>query len=247
MRRRTLSLLALLISLAWPALAETAFDHSSYDALLSRYVANGRVNYAAWKCAPADLAALDSYLARLGAASLEGRTRPDRLAFYLNAYNAITLKSILDAYPVASIKRIPRVWSRRNWRVAGEEVSLDDIEHARIRPVFRDPRVHFALVCASKGCPPLASRAFTAADVDSQLEACARAYLSAPANVQIDLARRRLTVSKLFSWYGDDFTALTGTIPAFVALYRDDPSEAAALRAGRWQVRYSDYDWTLNE
>lgn len=223
--------------------AQAGFNHADYDALLKTYVNAGSVRYKTWKKNPADLARLDAYITQLGSATLTGASRNERLAFYINAYNAITLKTVLDAYPVTSIKKISGAWSRVAWRVAGKQVSLNNIEHDIVRPEFQDARIHFALVCAAKDCPPLQSRAYTAAGIDSELTHVTKIFLR---STKVDVAHKRLVVSSLFKWYGEDFVKNEGSVTAFVAKYRADSAEAAALRAGRWSVSYADYDWSLN-
>ena len=116
-----------------------------------------------------------------------------------------------------------------------------------MRPEFGDARIHFALVCAAKGCPPLQSRAFTASGVDAELTHAATNFLRSPQRTQVDAAHKRLVVSSLFKWYGEDFIKNEGSVLAFVAKYRTDHAEAAALRSGNWSISYADYDWSLNE
>jgi hypothetical protein len=226
------------------ASATAAFDHSALDALLARHVSNARVNYAAWKSSPEDLAALDAYLARLAAADLGGLDQSERLAFFINAYNAITIRSILDAYPVASIRDIVGVWKVRTWRVAGGEITLDQIEHRILRRDFQDPRIHFAIVCASKGCPPIQPWAFTGDRIDSQLQTVAESFLNDPARTRLDLAAKRMTLSPILEWFSEDFVKKSGSMPAFVLAFRKDVTAASG---NEWRADFADYDWTLNE
>lgn len=220
------------------------FDHSDFDRLLSIYVADERVNYRGWKASSADLAALDSYLRHIGDADLSRLNREEKLAFFINAYNAITIRSILDAYPVASIRDITGVWLIRTWRVAGGEITLDQIEHKILRKEFQEPRIHFAIVCASKGCPPIQRHAFTGVEIDSQLEAVTRSFLNDPARTQLDAQKRRMVVTPILEWFSEDFVAAAGSVPNFVLKYRPD---VAGGTKQEWSVEYADYDWTLNE
>lgn len=229
-----------------PASVPAAFDHSALDGLLKRYVANSNVDYRRWKSSAADQATLAAYISRLGAAVPEGWSRNEKLAFYINAYNAITVKSVLDAYPIRSIKNIPGVWDRKKWRVAGRDLTLNDIEHKILRAELQEARIHFAIVCASGGCPPLQPWAFSGAMIDEQLESVTRAFLNAPDRIRVDADRKRLSISAIFQWFSEDFVRSAGSVPAFVARYRSS-EEARALKEGRWTVSYFDYDWSLNE
>lgn len=222
------------------------FDQSALDGLLKRYVSRERVDYRLWKASAEDQAVLTGYISRLGSADPSGWSRDEKLAFYINAYNAITLKSVLEAYPVRSIKNIPGVWASRKWRVAGRDLTLNDIEHKILRAELQEARIHFAIVCASVGCPPLQPWAFSGAKIDQQLDSVARSFLNAPDRVRVDVERKTLVISAIFQWFPEDFVRSAGSVPAFVARYRFS-SEAQALAQGRWTVSYLDYNWSLNE
>lgn len=222
------------------------FDHGEFDGLLRKYVKAGLVRYDAWKENQQDLRRLNGYLAEVATADVSAMSRNEKLAFYINAYNAITVQSILDAYPVKSIKDIPKVWDREAWTVAGQTVSLNMIEHKILRPTYKDGRLHFVLVCAAKGCPPLQSVAYQAAGIDKQMDRVTTEFLNDPARTTVDPDRRILEVSSLFDWYGDDFGATPRERAAFVARFWDDPATADALRNGEWTIRFKEYDWALN-
>lgn len=211
-----------------------AFDHSAFDALVKAHAnpKSGRVDYAALK---QQEAALDAYLKDLGSADVSRLGRNDRKALLINAYNAFTLKLILENYPgIASIKDLSSPWKQARWKLAGETLSLDDIEHGLLRPIYEDARIHFAVNCASIGCPPLADFAFDGARLDEQLDDVTRAAMNNERYARVDGETLRLTA--LMNWYGDDF----GDVSAFVAKYRDDvPAEAG--------VTFLDYDWSLND
>jgi hypothetical protein len=223
------------------------FDHSDWDRLLAAGVdERGLVDYPYFQARRADL---DAYLARVAEAELAALA-PDQLkALLLNAYNALTIASILDHPSVASIREIDGVWDARRHRVGGFELTLDEIEHTLLRPFFRDPRIHFAVNCASASCAPLPQWAFAGEDLDRQLEERARHFLSDRRNVRIEGGT--LLLSSYFDWYGEDFTAegwrpRADTIPEFVALYSTD-DVAARLRAGEpIAVEHLEYDWSLN-
>lgn len=232
-----------------------AFDHSAFDALLARHVEEERfvVDYRGLK---RDEAALDAYLAALAGANLAALGREELFALFLNAYNAYVLETILatmtPARPdgVASIRDIPGVFTRARHAVGGHRLSLDQIEHQILRPFFRDPRIHFAVNCAARSCPPLASSAFRAAQLEAQLEAAARRTLGSPAYARVETGRLLLT--RVLDWYGSDFTdpSFTGhaaSVPAYVARYAADDVRAFIERHhGRPPVRFLDYDWSLN-
>lgn len=231
------------------ALAPTgaAFDHSRFDAVLQAHVdADGLVDYARLKAAPA---ALDAYIAALATAPLDGLGRDEKLALLINAYNAFTLRLVLEHWPVASIRDIPgeRRWDDRRWRVAGETLSLNQIEHERVRPRFREPRIHFALVCAARGCPPLRAEAYTGARLEAQLaDQARRVHADGSRWLRFDPGTGELRLTELYKWYESDFRQAAASVPEYVA--RHAPAVRAALDAGqRVEVRWMPYDWSLNE
>ncbi len=264
---RFAALLLVLTGVAMPG-ATAAFDHSysDYAQLLARHVDGSRVSYAALK---ADRGALDRVAAQFDAPDAQGEggwTREQRMAFWINAYNAFTLRAIVDAYPIQSrwftrqprnsIRQIPDAWTSRRWRAAGRAVSLDDIEHRVLRPVFKDARVHFAVNCASRSCPPLAAEPFRADTLSAQLDAAARHYLASREGLRLD--GNTLRVSSLFKWYGEDFVAeyspiVPGTRPhveraILGTIVRYGPPDAAVrARNGGPEIAFLDYDWSLNE
>jgi Protein of unknown function, DUF547 len=227
--------------------------HAAWTSLLARRVRAGVVDYAGWK--REDTTALEAYLATLSAACTAGYStwsRSERLAFWINAYNASTVKLILDHYPLSSIRSIgllPGAAFRKRFiplpALKGGTVSLDDIEHGTVRPEFKDPRVHFALVCASKGCPPLRSEAYRGADLEGQLDDQARTFLRDRTKNRFDAGQKRLQLSSLFTWFAADFVAAAGSVPAFVAPFVGD-ADAAVVRDPQSTIEYLDYDWSLN-
>ncbi len=226
---------------------ETAppFDHSALDTLLTRHVdADGWVDY---EGLDADAARLDAYLEAVAAAPFDRMSRDEKLALLINAYNAATLRLILDFRPVKSIKDIPAAnrWDHRRWKVGGKTMSLSDIEHKQIRPKFDEPRIHFALVCAAVGCPKLRNEAFVAARLDAQLDDQMRYAHSHDRWLDFDSDSGVLRLTKLYDWYGGDFTQSGDTVEAYAAQYA--PSLRQALDAGRRvTVRWLAYDWDLN-
>jgi len=248
------ALLALLpLAPARAAAQPPAFDrsHAAYTEVLRGHVADGLVDYAALRSDPA----LGSYLARLASvepAELAAWPEADQIAFWINAYNAFTLRLILDHYPVKSIRSIgflPGSAFRKDFirlRAAGPDpVSLDFIEHGTLRKRFHEPRAHFALVCASLSCPPLRSEAYRGADLDRQLEEATRAFLSDGRKNRYDAATRTLRLSAIFKWFREDFERASGSVPAFVAQH--GPADLRdAVAAGATDAAYEPYDWSLN-
>jgi hypothetical protein len=223
------------------------FDHVAWDTLLEGSVNEyGRVDYRFLQKRRADL---DRYLAALAAVKLSKLAPAELEALLINAYNAITVASILDHPGVSTIRDVKGVWDTTRHRVGSFEVTLDDLEHALLRPYFRDPRVHFALNCASMSCPPLSNRAFSGRDLDRQLDQRTRLFLADARNATLE--GDSLVLSRLFDWYGDDFTARQSkpradTVAEFVASYTT-PELAARIRAtAKLDLVFFEYDWSLN-
>ncbi|WP_198376791.1 DUF547 domain-containing protein [Neoroseomonas rubea] len=229
--------------------------------MLARYVslpADGvaRVAYARWKAAAADMAALEAWIAAAAARRPSAMARAEAFAFWANLYNALTLKVVLDRHPVRSIRDIrstgvpfdPRQfngpWRTRLVTIEGRAMSLDDIEHGVMRPTFRDPRVHYAVNCASIGCPNLPARAFRAATLERDLDEAARAFVNHPRGVTA-LADGRLRVSSIYHWFREDFS---GTEAGGVAHLRQHAAPPLAARlAAATAIADHAYDWALND
>jgi hypothetical protein len=220
-----------------------SFDHSSFDALLSRHVdAKGMVDYVGLQ---KSRASLDKYLKNTGAvneSTFRSWSEDEQLAFLINIYNAETLQLILDNYPVSSIKKIggflSNPWKRDVVALFGDEISLDKLEHGIIRKDYDEPRIHFAVVCAANGCPPLRPGAYTGAGLDSQLNEQTKQFLT-------DLPKNRidgdtLYLSPIFDWYGEDFTKNGRSLNDYVDPYMKGDASGK-------KVRFTDYDWDLNK
>jgi len=238
-----------------PVVATSTAPHAAFTALLAETVRAGVVDYAGLAQRQERL---DDYLATLGAtdpATLSGNALK---AFWINAYNAFTLKLMLEHLPgIESIKDIPagQRWKAERWKVHDRAWSLDAIEHEILRPLG-DPRIHFAIVCASRSCPDLASAAYEAETLDQQLDTATRGFL---ADTRKGLSygteegfffgvNQRLRLSALFDWFGEDFVKRSGSVTDFVLAYA--PADAAAfIREHRAElsIRYLDYDWSLND
>lgn len=248
--------------------AAAGFDHgfATYAGLLRSAVHGPRVDYAALKSDRGRLDAVVATFASPTPAEEQGWTRQQRMAFWINAYNALTIQAIVDHYPIRgsiftrsprnSIRQIDGVWTRLTWQVAGRSVTLDDIEHKILRPTFGDARVHFAVNCASVSCPPLAADPYRADTLDASLDAAARRYLGSTEGLRVDGGT--LLVSSIFKWYGDDFIPQYAAIAAeggtprdraiLGAIVRFGPGDAVRrARTGRPRIGYLDYDWSLND
>ncbi len=221
------------------------FDHAAWGRVLARHVqSDGRVDYAALA---QDTADLERYLDELATAELDALGRDERLALALNAYNAFTLRLVLDHLPLASIRDIPAAerWRGRSWLLGGAPITLEELEHGEVRAHYVDARVHFALNCASASCPSLAAEPFRGARLEQQLDACARRAHGDPHSFAFDPASRTLRLTRLYDWYASDFARDAGSTLEFAARY--DAQLAAALARGEEpRVEWIPYDWSLN-
>lgn len=261
--RAVLLIVALLASASAAAFDH---DHKVWGQLLAKHVLirdaarASQVRYAGFK---RDRPELASYLASLSAVSageFDGWSKPQQLAFLINAYNAYTIEKILTRYPdIASIRDFGLIfgnpWKDRFFKLLGRPTHLDNIEHDTIRAEgrFEDPRVHFALNCASVGCPMLREEPYVAARLESQLADQTRRFLGDRSRNRIDAASGSLQVSRIFDWYGGDFTrGWKGyrSLGQFFADYADSLSDDAdgrrQLREQRLRIEFLDYDWRLN-
>jgi len=215
--------------------AAGAPTHKAFDALLSQFVSqSGVVDYAGFKSQTAEL---NAYLKELDVMTPQPSwPEKAKLAYWINAYNAFTIKLILDNYPVKSITDLHggKPWDKK-WITLGDKTySLNNIENDIIRPQFKEPRIHFAVNCAAKSCPPLANKAFTHKNMEQLLDAQTRAFVN---NSKYNtLAETELTLSKIFEWYAVDF----GNVATFIGQHTSDKISPAA------KVSYNEYDWALN-
>lgn len=264
MNRSVLALLVCAAASAGVLRAQTLPDHSEFDPVLADFLHEGLVDYAALT---EGRAALDSYLAQMARTSpsaLGLASRSARLAFWINAYNACALRLVIDHYPIArrggvaglasrivgvpanSIRQIPDTWGREFCRIAQEERSLDGIEHGIIRPLG-DPRIHFAVNCASRSCPELAAEAYKAETLNDQLDAAVERFIAEPRHFRLEAGERPvLHVNKVLDWYGDDFGGSEGVIE-FLRRYLPDARAERLRDPSRVRVEYFEYDWTLND
>lgn len=222
-----------------------SFDHGVFDALLRSHVReSGRVDYAGLV---RDREKLRSVLEGMAAAEVETLSRDELLAFFINAYNAYTLDLIAEHYPVASIKDIGSPWTTSRCEVGGYTVSLNDIEHRILRPIelFDDPRMHFAINCASVGCPLLRPEAYVGSRIDDQLESSVKSCLRDSRYVA--LGSGEVEVSRILSWFKEDFVEKHGSLSRFLIPYVTDEVAAVLQESGDDAIGFLGYDWSLND
>ncbi len=228
-------------------------DHSGWNALLKKHVdENGYVDYAKWKASAGDQKSLDDYIAQLSAASFPASaTQEEKLAFWINAYNAVTVKGILREYPTTSIRNHTaklfgyNIWKDLQLIVGGRAYSLEAIEHEVLRKMG-EPRIHFAIVCASVGCPRLLNEAFTADRLDEQLTANAKVFFADRTKFVADARTGTIAVSPILDWFGEDFGADTAAQMQAIAPYLPESAQPLA-KSNSVRVKYLDYDWSLND
>lgn len=229
-------------------------DHTAWERILSAYIVASpdRINrFAYGRVSGADKKALKAYLTMLQGVKVTALKADEQRALWINLYNALTIDVVLDRYPVKSIKEISLggsffgsgPWAKALVTVEGRKLSLDNIEHDILRKVWRDPRVHYAVNCASIGCPNLMAKAFTAAKLDEMLTQGARDYINHPRGVKV--GNDGLTLSRIFSWYRRDFGANDSELLRHLSTYAE-PALKKQL-AGIDTIAGYDYDWSLNE
>ena len=235
-------------------------DYTIYDQILSTYVDDeGWVNYTNLQQSRQALDAFNNGLATVDDATLSNWSEEEQIAFWINAYNSLTLKSIVDQTPLkASIKDITGVWRLRKHPINQAEKTLNEIEHDVLRVDFDEPRLHAAIVCAAISCPPLRNEAFTGEELDEQLDEQVMQWLARPDGLEINKEAGEVKVSKIFSWFGGDWvpsygvdTGFTGSkeeraVLNFISNYVSD-EDKAYLEAGDYKLSYFDYDWSLNK
>ena len=267
-RRQTLALLAAIAALPQAAHAQ-AIDHShaAWTTLLKKHVVlidGGKASQLRYAGMAADRATLKAYtdsLSAVSASTFEAFSKPQQMAWLINAYNAFTVELILTRYPkLESIKDLGSLfqspWKPKWVPLLGTQVSLDDIEHEMLRKrgSYDEPRVHFAVNCASIGCPALREEAFVAERLEAQLEEQSRRFMSDRTRNRLNVERGRLEVSKIFDWFGEDFRLGhrgVDSLATFMARHAeqlaDAPAQRERIRAKQLDIGFLDYDWKLND
>lgn len=232
--------------------SDNSVDHSAWDQFLKAYVvvSDDGVNRVAYgSVTPDDQAALDAYIKLLAATNVTRLSRAEQLPYWINLYNALTIRVILDQYPVESIRDIDispgffadGPWDKKLVDIEGEQVSLNDIEHQILRPIWQDPRIHYAVNCASIGCPNLLPQAFTAANTDQLMDEAARGYINHPRGVKDD--NGQVVVSSIYAWFTVDFGGDEAGVIAHLKRYAN--AKTAALLENSEALEDA-YDWSLN-
>ncbi|MFK8051473.1 MAG: DUF547 domain-containing protein [Woeseiaceae bacterium] len=237
-------LLVAALAFAVPAAgaAETETLFAPFAALLESSVQDGQVTYADF----AQSTAYASMINRLGKERLPASASSDeRLATYINAYNALSIQGILDGFSPSSIFSRLKFFKRRQYEVFGTSMTLYELEHENIISAG-DPRIHFAIVCSSKSCPPLINTLYSADTLDAQLNAVTADFINNSQSNRFDLKRKQADLSRIFKWYGDEFEAEAGSLAQFLARYVTDDALKASLQTDDWDFDYLDYDWSLN-
>jgi hypothetical protein len=212
----------------------------SYNRLLGKYASSGGVKYAAWKSNAADMQALQAVVDGIAKESVSGLDKRQQLAFYVNAYNAWILHEALGKYPTASVKdALYTFFASKRITVAGQKTSFKALEDNVIRKLG-EPRIHFALNCASRSCPPLNREAFSGPKLEEQFEKMAKGYVNSDRGVRYSAESKTAQLSKIFDWYKDDFGGAAGAL-AFINKRRSTPIPEEA------KISYQEYDWGLNE
>lgn len=248
------------------------FDHTIFDTLLQKHVKNGLVNYRALKANREPLKKYLKQLEQVDPASFEKWTSDEQKAFWINAYNAITIEGILRNYPIQwggiiararfpqnSIRQISDFWETVFIKVMERNFTLNHIEHEILRKKFNDPRIHFVIVCASIGCPILENRSFFSNDLDQRLEKATYNFINNRDKVKLDNRNNTLYLSSIFDWYKEDFPALKNSfeglkkygkkernIVAFVIKYLPEVDKKFIFD-NQPKIKYLNYDWSLNE
>jgi hypothetical protein len=240
----------------WLPLTALSFDQHAWDVLLKKHVVvmdGGKASQVRYAGMAQDRSALRVYLEQLSKVRQEEFDRwprDEQMAFLINAYNAFTVEKILARYPdLGSIwdfgKLFGNPFKDEFFVLLGQKRSLDWIEHEKLRQTYRDPRIHFAVNCASVGCPMLREEAYVAARLEAQLEAQARRFLSDRSRNR--LREERLEVSKIFDWFKEDFEPRAAYFARYAEVLSDDPKGRSAIAGGRLALRFLDYDWSLND
>lgn len=255
---------------------QDTFDHSysSYNALLNKYVKDAKVDYGGFIASKDEFELFLKSLGDVTESEYENWTDRKKLAYWINAYNAFTIKAIIDHYPITrsfsllglfvpsnSILQIKGVWDKLRFRAVGKMVTLEEIEHEILRKEFNEPRIHTAINCASIGCPDLRSEAYTPGRLDEQLTDASRNFVNNPEKgFYIDPIIRNVEYSKIFKWFGEDFIRNYGrgykfdgrdekdnAVLNFALVYLRSDDSKEFIKNNEFKIRHLEYDWHLNE
>lgn len=245
MLKTSLAAITFSVLAAAPAAAAATAEVAGYDALLRRTVARGVVDYRGI-ARPEGRQALTAYLKAVAIARIDGEGNPrSQLAAWINAYNALAIQGVLDGGSPATLWGRYAFFRQAKHPVFGRELSLEALENEVIRKEFQDPRIHFALVCASKSCPPLRAEAYSGPKLDQQLDDQAFTFLADVSKNRFERAAKTMWLSSIFKWYQADFERAAGSVPAYVARFAP-PAERGWLTGPGVSTKHLDYDWSLN-
>jgi len=245
------------------AVRAAEFDHAPWDRVLKRFVTEAsRVDYAALKAEPGDL---NRYVAQIAARSPVSHpqdfpTRASQLAYWINAYNALVMKSVIENWPTKSVRDIGFLpysffW-RQKFTAGGKRYTLNNLENDFLRKQLQEPRIHFVIVCAANSCPRLQRQAFTAENTERLLEAAARFFVNEPRNLKIERASNRVTVARIYTFYNEDFenhARKTGKSPVghplldYIWIYANEQTRATLEALDKPTVGDFEYDWGIND
>jgi hypothetical protein len=225
---------------------------ADYDAILKKYVVGDYFQYGELKKNPEDMARFERFLAWQGQADVKKMPRAGQIAFYINAYNSCCIKAILDNYPLHTPKDVDGFFDKLKFDVAGEKLTVSEIEYDRLIANYKDMRAHFAVVCADRGCLPLKPSAYSAKSLDQDLEAAAKKFVGDERHFKVDLESGEIQISKIFEWYGPKFLndpdrPVTGDKPELYLTGWVDKDVRELLESGKYKLKIIEWDWTLNE
>ena len=232
--------LALMLTLV-PSSVSAELDTASWSALLGNAVNEGFVDYGQW----IDNADFDALVDQVAVADASKMTREEKLVFYINSYNILAAQGIQNGSSPSSLLGRYVYFKRDKYQVAGDVISLHELEHERIRPL-NEPRIHFAIVCASVSCPILQSQAYTVERLNAQLDAAATGFINDNERNRFYPERGEAELSSIFKWFKEDFVDAAGSLQAYIAPYVARQDSASLLEQGDFEVDYLPYDWDLN-
>ncbi|QNF32540.1 DUF547 domain-containing protein [Adhaeribacter swui] len=208
------------------------------NAFFKKFVTDGKVAYAAVK---KDAKSIQALTSKIGSMNLAEAPDNSKKAFYINAYNLLVIKAVTDLYPLQTVMAKPGFFDKTLHQVAGEQLTLNDLEKKKLLEPYRDARLHFVLVCAAVSCPNLASFAYTPEQINTQLDNRTKLALNNPAFIRVNTSKQQVLISKIFDWYKSDFLKNTPTALAYINTYRQNKIPET------YQLGYYEYDWNLNK
>jgi hypothetical protein len=225
--------------LCYPAFGQ-GIAHEAFDKILRENVRDGQVNYPGIQSNPA----FKAYVGQL-AAPVKLAAKNDKLVYYMNAYNALAMQGIIDGLSPSGFFGRQRFFKSRQWPLAGEQITLSNLEHKLLRPLG-DARIHFSIVCASRSCPKVPGEAYSAAKLDAQMDDNARGFINDTTRNRFNKDKQTAELSEIFKWFAEDFNANAGSVQKYIAKYVSDPEVAKGLAAEQYKLSYLNYNWNLN-